>query len=67
MVIRTCINRPDITYIIKTIPKENIENYDILYYFLDNIVDTNGNAILKNILKTIIFVDGRIGMLDLTL
>lgn len=61
-IIRSSIDRPDITYILKTIPKERLGDYDMLYFILKHAVTTQGDAAEatpEQIQKTMVFIDGR--------
>ena len=72
-VIRSSIDRPDITYVLKKIPRENLGNFDQLFFLLqgggsrmatlqdmkDHPGDGLSEATPHAIKKTMIFVDGR--------
>ena len=78
-IIRGSIDRPEITLILKTIPREHLSGFDPLYFLIEEGTEkttirgtTNGDrlegsiierkveaATLEEILKTIIFIDGR--------
>ncbi|EEH06948.1 ATP-dependent DNA helicase [Histoplasma capsulatum G186AR] len=56
-IIRTSINRPDIFIGIHPIPRGKLASYDMLYFLLNEAVDTDGKIIPQSILKTIVFID----------
>ncbi len=57
-VIRTSINREDISICVYPIPRGQITTFETLYFLLDNSVDTYQNTITPDrIPKTIVFVD----------
>jgi superfamily II DNA helicase RecQ len=59
-VIRTSINRADISICVCPIPRRKLGLFDSLYFLLDNAVDTNIQDITpEQIPKTIVFIDGR--------
>ena len=59
-VARASIDRPDTTYILKNIPPERLSDYDMLYMFINGVIDPiTSEAILERIQKTLSFIDGR--------
>jgi len=57
-VIRTSIDRPNILICVLPLCKVKVDLWEALYFLLDICV-TLDTAILEQILKTIIFIDGR--------
>jgi len=61
-IIRTSIDRPDISICVRPIPKGKLTSYTMLYFLLDQCQDSNGLATPGRIPKTIVFVDGRVSV-----
>ena len=60
-VIRTSINRDDISIVVVPIPRGKVQSYDRLQFLLDESVNAESRtATPQRIQKTIIFIDGRI-------
>ncbi|EDN07265.1 predicted protein [Histoplasma mississippiense (nom. inval.)] len=59
-VIRTSINRPDIFIGVHPIPRGKLVSYDMLYFLLNEAIDTDGKIIPQHILKTIVFIDSHV-------
>jgi len=59
-VIRTSINRDDISIVVEPIPRGRVQSYDRLQFLMDESVDAEARtATPERIQKTIIFIDGR--------
>lgn len=65
-VIQASINRTDITYLLKPIPKDMLSNYRILDFKIRNAIDENNEPTLENIPKTLNFEDSRKGIKEIT-
>ncbi|TEY25590.1 hypothetical protein BOTCAL_1275g00010 [Botryotinia calthae] len=58
-IIRTSVDRPNISLAIVPIPYKQTKSLEPLYYLLDDAIDEDGNPTPEKIPKTIIFVNSR--------
>ena len=58
-IIRTSIDRPEISYIVQQLEPRTISRFTGLYFALDGAIDSNKNPTPLNIVKTVIFIDSR--------
>jgi superfamily II DNA helicase RecQ len=57
--LRTSIDRPEISYVVQRIPDRTQKTYTSLYFLLDEAVDEAGKASPGRIPKTLVFLDSR--------
>jgi superfamily II DNA/RNA helicase len=58
-VLRTSIDRPEISYVLQQIPEKTKKTYTSLYFLLDEAIDETGKASPGRIPKTLVFLDSR--------
>ncbi|KIV98313.1 uncharacterized protein PV09_09841 [Verruconis gallopava] len=58
-VIRTSIDRPDLSISVQPIARGQINSYNALHFLLDDCLDADGRFLPERIPKTIVFIDGR--------
>ena len=61
-VIRTSINRDDISFSVHALPRNKTTSFEALYFLVSRAVDDDGVPTPEQIPKAIVFVDSRVGV-----
>src|SRR5436305_2274109 len=57
--IRTCVDRSEICYIVEKIEPRKVKSFESLYFILDNSVDDEAKPTPSQIPKTVVFIDSK--------
>ena len=61
-VIRTSVNRGDISFSVHALPRNKTTSFEALYFLVSRAVDDDGVSTPERIPKAVVFVDSRVGV-----